>query len=277
MTLVQHVWKHLSCTQVLVLLLLTGLGCKGWCSSCPRPAGPPVPSQPLASHIVHREDEPIWCLDKASLTLKLAYLQHWPTFYFLGLTHILALPALLMPTFTKFQLLSGPFGISYSWKAHTVKTMVFLVVMWGCESWTIKKSESQRIDAFKLWCLEKTLESPLDRKEIKQVNPKENQTWIFIERTDAEAEAPILWPPGGKSWLIGKDPDAGKDWGQKEKEVMEDEMGWMASPTQCTLDWANSRRWWRSGKPDVLQAVGSQKVRHKWVNAPQQLRRGRPE
>ena len=128
------------------------LGCKSWCSSCPRPGGPPVPTQPFASHIVQREDESIWCLDKTSLTLKLACLQCWPTFYFLGLTHILALPALLMPTFTKFQLLSGPFGISYSWKVHTVKTMVFLVVMSRCESWTIKKSECQRIDAFELWC-----------------------------------------------------------------------------------------------------------------------------
>ena len=79
------------------------------------------------------------------------------------------------------------------------------------------------------WCfpivvLEKTLESPLDFKEIKPVDPKENQLWIFIGRTDAEAEAPILWPPDVKSWLIGKDTDAGKDWGQKEKRVAENEM-----------------------------------------------------
>ena len=75
--------------------------------------------------------------------------------------------------------------------------------------------------------LKKTLESPLDCKEIKPVNPKGNQSWIFIGRTDAEAEAPILWQPGMKSWLIGKDPDAGKDWRQEEKGVTEDEMvGW---------------------------------------------------
>ena len=72
--------------------------------------------------------------------------------------------------------------------------------------------------------LEKTLESPLDSKEIKPVNPKGNQPWIFIGRTDAEAEAPILWPPDVKSRLIGKDPDAGKDWRQKEKRAAEDEM-----------------------------------------------------
>ena len=83
----------------------------------------------------------------------------------------------------------------------------------------------------KNWCfwtvvLEKTLESSLDCKEIKPVNPKGNQSWIFIRKTDAEAEAPILWPPDVKSWLIGKDHDAGKDWGQ-EKGVTEDEMvGW---------------------------------------------------
>ena len=75
--------------------------------------------------------------------------------------------------------------------------------------------------------LEKTLESPLDCKEIKPVNPKENQLWIFIERTDAEAKAPILWPPDVKSQLIVKDSEAGKDWGQEEKWVTEDKMvGW---------------------------------------------------
>ena len=72
--------------------------------------------------------------------------------------------------------------------------------------------------------LEETLESPLDCKEIKPVNPKGNQPWIFIERTDAETEAPILWPPDAKTWLIGKDPDAGKDQGQEEKGATEDEM-----------------------------------------------------
>ena len=84
----------------------------------------------------------------------------------------------------------------------------------------------------KNWCLrtvvlEKALESPLGCKEIKPVNPKGNQPWIFIGKTDAEAEAPILWPPDVKNWLIGKDPDAGKDWRQQEKGMTEDEMvGW---------------------------------------------------
>ena len=171
-------------------------------------------------------------------------------------------------------------------KVHIVKAMVFPVVMYGCESWTIKKAEHQRIYAFELWCwrrflsipwksvnpegnqpwifikrtnleveapihdsnshvwmweldpkeswmlknwffrivvLEKTLENPLESKEIKPVNPKGSQPWIRIGRTDAEAEAPKLWPSDMKSWLIGKDPDAGKDWGQ-EKRVTENEM-----------------------------------------------------
>ena len=75
--------------------------------------------------------------------------------------------------------------------------------------------------------LEKTLESPLESKEIQPVNPKGNRSWIFIERTDAEAEAPIIWPPNAKNWLTGKDPDAGKDWRQEEKGMAEDQMvGW---------------------------------------------------
>ena len=80
--------------------------------------------------------------------------------------------------------------------------------------------------------LEKTLENPLDSKEIKPVNPKGNQSWIFTGETDADAEAPIFSPPDEKNWLIGKDPDAGKDWRKEEKGTTED--GWMASPTRWT-------------------------------------------
>ena len=110
-------------------------------------------------------------------------------------------------------------------KVNIVKAMIFPVVMYECElghkeGWALKN-----------WCfwtvLLKTLESPLDSKEIKLVNPEGNQLGIFIGRTDAEVEAPILWSPDGKSQLIGKDSDAGKDWGQEEKETTEDEMvGW---------------------------------------------------
>ena len=96
--------------------------------------------------------------------------------------------------------------------------------MYGCENWTIKKAECQRIDTFELLVLEKTLG---DRKEIQLVNPKGNQSWIFTERTHAEAETPILWSPDVKNWLIGKEPDAGKDWRREEKGTAEDEMaGW---------------------------------------------------
>ena len=111
-------------------------------------------------------------------------------------------------------------------KVHLVKTMVFLVVMYGCESWTVKKTECWKIDAFEL-VLENTLESPLNCKEFQPVHPRGDQSWVFIGRTDVEAETPILWPPHAKSWLIGKDPDAGRDWGQEEKGTTEDEMaGW---------------------------------------------------
>ena len=88
--------------------------------------------------------------------------------------------------------------ITLSTKVHLVKAMVFPVVMYGCESWTIKKAEHRRIDAFELWCWRR-LESPLDCKEIQPVHPKGDQSWVFIGRTDVEAETPILWPPVAKS------------------------------------------------------------------------------
>ena len=106
-------------------------------------------------------------------------------------------------------------------KVHLVKAMVWMWELDYKENWAPKN-----------WCfwtvvLEKPLESPLDCKEIQPVHPKGNQFWIFIGRTDAEAETPILWPPDAKSWLIWKDPDARKDWGWEEKRTTEDEMvGW---------------------------------------------------
>ena len=106
------------------------------------------------------------------------------------------------------------------------KAMVFPVVMYGCESWTIRKTEHWRIDTFELWCWRR-LESPLDFKEIQPVHPKGNKSWIFIRRTDAKAETLIIWPPDVKSRLTGKDPVAGKDWRWEEKGMTEDEMvGW---------------------------------------------------
>ena len=101
---------------------------------------------------------------------------------------------------------------------HLVKAMVFPVVMYGCESWTITKAECQRTN----WCfwtvvLEKTLESPLDCKDIQPVHPKGNESWIFIGRTDAEAETPILWPPDAKNWLFEKTLMLGKIEGRRRK------------------------------------------------------------
>ena len=104
--------------------------------------------------------------------------------------------------------------------------MVFSVVTYGCESWTIKKAE-RRTDAFKEWFWKKTPESPLDSKEIKAVNPEGNQPWMLTGRTNAKAETPVFWSSDANSCLIGKVPDAGKDWGQKEKRASEDERaGW---------------------------------------------------
>ena len=130
-------------------------------------------------------------------------------------------------------------------QVHLVKAIVFLVVMYGCESWTIKKSER-----WKNWCfwtvvLEKTLESPLDSKDIQPVHPKGNQSWIFNGRTDAEAEASILWPPDAKNWLIGKDPDAGKDWRWEEKRMKEDEM---VDGITDSMDMSLSKLWTGDGQ-----------------------------
>ena len=111
-------------------------------------------------------------------------------------------------------------------KVSTDKAMVFPVVMYGCES------DHKESWVPKNWCfctvvLDKTLESPLNCKEMEPANPKGNQPWIFTGWTDVEAEAPIIWPPDAKSWLVRKDPDAGKDWGQEAKRVTEIEMvGW---------------------------------------------------
>ena len=115
----------------------------------------------------------------------------------------------------------------------------------------------------KNWCfwtvvLEKTLESPLDCKEIQLVHPKGDRSWVFIGRTDVEAEIPVLWPPDVKSWLFWKDPDAGKDWGQEEKWTTEDEMvGWYHQLDGHGL--VDSGSCWWTGRPGVLWFTGSTK------------------
>ena len=134
--------------------------------------------------------------------------------------------------------------------------------------WELDYKESW---AQKNWCfwtrvLDKTLESPLDCKEIQPVHPKGGQSWIFIGRTDVEAETPILWPPDAKSWLIWKDSDARKDRRQEEKGTTKDEMvGWHHQPTQWTWVWVNSGSWWWTWRLGMLQSMGSQRVRHDWV------------
>ena len=149
-------------------------------------------------------------------------------------------------------------------EVHLVEAMVFPVVIYGCETWTLKKADHRRSDTFEL-VLEKTPESPLDCKEIKLFNPKGNQSLIFIGRTDTEAETPVLWLPDAKNWCIGKNPDAGKDWGWEEKGKTENKMMWIASPTQWTWVLASSGSLWWTGKPGMLQSMGSQRVGHDWA------------
>ena len=144
--------------------------------------------------------------------------------YSLNLSH----PLLLLgrKAITNLDSILQSRDITLPTKVRLIKALVFSVVMYGCESWTIQKAECQRINSFELWCWRR-LESPLDSKEIKPVSPKGNQSQIFIGKTDAEAEVPIVWPPHAKTRFIRKDPDAGKDWRLEEKGTTEDEMvGW---------------------------------------------------
>ena len=131
--------------------------------------------------------------------------------------------------------------------------------------WELDYKESW---AQKNWCfwtvvLEKTLESPIGWKEIKPVNPKGNQSWIFIGRTSPEVETPVLWPPDAKNRLIRKDPDAGKVWRWEEKGTID---GWMALPALWTWVWVSSESWWWTGKLGMLQCLGSRRDRTERLN-----------
>ena len=123
--------------------------------------------------------------------------------------------------------------------------------------WELDHKESWAPKNWSFWTvvLEKTLESPLDCKEIKPIKSKGNQSWISIGRTHAEAETPILWPPDGKNWLIGKTLMLGKIEGRRKGDHKGWD-GWMASPTQWTWLGAKSRSWWCTGRPGVLQSMG---------------------
>ena len=152
----------------------------------------------------------------------------------------------------------------------TLPTKVHLESLWFSSShawiWELDCEESW---ALKNWCfwtvvLEKSLESPLDCKEIQPVHPKGNQSWMFIGRTDVEADIPILWPPDAKSLLICKDPDAGKDLGRRRRGWQR--MRWLDGITDSTdMSLGNSGSWWWTRNPGVLQSMGSQRVGHNWA------------
>ena len=133
--------------------------------------------------------------------------------------------------------------------------------------WELDYKESWELKNWCFWTvvLEKTFASPLDCKEIQPVHPEGDQSWVFIGRTDVEVKTPILWPPDVKSWLIGKDPGAGKDWGQEGEGDNRGWDGWMVSPTRWTWVWVDSGSWWWTGRPGVLWFMGSQRVRYDWA------------
>ena len=147
-------------------------------------------------------------------------------------------------------------------KVCLVKAMVYPVVKYECESWTVKKTEPKN------WCfwtgvLEKTLESPLNCKEIQTVH-SEGQLWDFFGRTDAKAETPALWPPHVKSWIIGKDSDAGRDWGRRRRGWQR--MRWLDGITDSMeVSLSELREWWWTGRPGLLRFMGSQRVGHDWA------------
>ena len=151
-------------------------------------------------------------------------------------------------------------------KVRLVKAMVFPVVVYGCESWTVKKAEWQRIDAFELRCWRRLLRVPLDCKEIQPVHSEGDQPWMFFGRNDAKAETPVLWPPHAKSWVIywkrlwcweglgGVGEGDNREWD-----------AWMASLTWWTWVWVDSGSWWRTGRLGVLGFMGLQRVGQDWA------------
>ena len=154
--------------------------------------------------------------------------------------------------------------ITLSTKVHLVKAVVFPVVMYECESWTEKKAERWRIDAFERWCWRRLL-SPLDCKEIQPVHLKGDQSWVFTGRTDAKAETLILWPAHAKGLTHWKRLWCWEGLGAGGEGNDRGWDGWMASPARWTWVWVNSRSWWWTERPGVLCFTESQRVTHDWA------------
>ena len=148
-------------------------------------------------------------------------------------------------------------------KVHLVKLIVFWVVMYGCDSWTVKKAEHWKIDAFELWCWRRLLRVPWTARRSSQSIPKEISPGCTLEGLMLKLKLQYFGHHTRRV-LIGKDPDAGRDWGQEEKG-MTGWNGWMASPTPWTWVWVNSGSWWWTERPGMLWFMGSQRVRHDWV------------
>ena len=162
--------------------------------------------------------EKIKILSKLSQEPKINWLRYWVTVF----TRLSFETLVWYPIF---------FVTQYFWYSNPCWSGIEFEVVSSSHIWMLdldcKESWAQKNWCFWTVVLEKTLESPLDCKEIQPVHPKGNQSWIFIGRTDVEAETPVFWPPDAKSWLIWTDPDAGKDWGQEEKGPTEDDIvGW---------------------------------------------------
>ena len=153
-----------------------------------------------------------------------------------------------------------------STKVCLVKAMSSHVWMWDLD---YKESWEPKNWCFELWWWGRLLRVPWTSRRSNQSILIWNQSWIFTGRTDAEVEAPVLWLPDAKNWLIWKDPDAGKDWRRETEGDNRGWDGWMASLTQWTWVWVNSRSCWRTGKPGMLQSMRSQRVGHNWVTEQQ--------
>ena len=153
-------------------------------------------------------------------------------------------------------------------KVCVVKAMVFPVVIYGCVSWTIKKAECRKTDAFELWCWRRLLRVPWTARRSNRSILKEISPGCSLEGLMLKLKLQYFGQPDSKNWLTRKDSDAGKDWRQEKKKKLSHNRGWngwMASPTQWTWIWVCSRSWWWTGRPGMLQSMGSQRVRHNWA------------